>query len=141
MRDCTSLISLTAIPLSLIAAALVLYFTGATINTMVIAGLAVALGDNVDDSVIDVENILRRLRQARTDGREHSLTGVIRDASVEIRNPIIFSTLIDVIAIAPIFLLSGLVAAFFQPLVLSYAICIVASMVISLTIDATMQMA
>jgi CzcA family heavy metal efflux pump len=129
-----AVISLVTIPLSLSASLLVMHFTGIGINTMVLAGLSIALGDVVDDSVIDVENILRRLRQARSEGSERQLVDIVRDASVEIRNSMMFSTLIDVVAISPVFLLAGLTAAFFQPLALSYALAILASMVVALTV-------
>jgi CzcA family heavy metal efflux pump len=130
----SALIALVTIPLSTAAALAVLHLAGVGINTMVLAGLAIALGDNVDDSVIDVENILRRLRQTRSEGSTQPLTEIIRDASVEIRNSMMFSTLIDVVAISPVFLLVGITASFFQPLVLAYALTILASMLISLTV-------
>ena len=130
----SALISLVTIPLSTGAALALLHLGGVPINTMVLAGLAIALGDNVDDSVIDVENILRRLRQAHVEGSDRSLTEIITDASVEVRNSMMFSTLIDVVAISPVFLLSGLTAAFFQPLVLAYALTILSSMLISLVV-------
>ncbi len=129
-----ALISLVAIPLSLTASLIVLHQAGIGINTMVLAGLSIALGDVVDDSVIDVENILRRLRQARSEGNERPLATIVLDASVEIRNSMIFSTLIDVVAITPVFLLAGLTAAFFQPLALTYALAILASVGVALTV-------
>jgi Cu/Ag efflux pump CusA len=129
-----ALISLVTIPLSLGSSLLVLHLAGIGINTMVLAGLSIALGDVVDDSVIDVENILRRLRLARTEGSDQPLTTIIREASVEIRNSMMFSTLIDVVAITPVFLLAGLTAAFFKPLALAYALAILSSMVVALTI-------
>jgi CzcA family heavy metal efflux pump len=130
----SALIALVTIPLSTGAALLALHLMGVGINTMVLAGLAIALGDNVDDSVIDVENILRRLRDARAAGSRVPIKTIILESSVEIRNSMMFSTLIDVVAISPIFLLSGLTAAFFQPLVLAYALTILCSMLISLMV-------
>jgi multidrug efflux pump subunit AcrB len=85
-------ISLLAIPLSLVAAGLVLYYQGATINTMVLAGFVVALGSVVDDAIIDVENIVRRLRQNRKEGGGRSTGSIILEASLEIRSAIVFAT-------------------------------------------------
>jgi CzcA family heavy metal efflux pump len=135
-----ALISLVAMPLSLMAALLVVYLSGATINTMILAGLSIALGRVVDDAVIDVENILRRLRQARVAGDDRPLGSIVLDASREIRNAIIFSASIDVAAMIPIFLLGGLTAAFFRPLAMTYALAIVASMLVALTVTPAMTL-
>ncbi|MBT8200052.1 MAG: efflux RND transporter permease subunit [Acidimicrobiia bacterium] len=131
----TALISVTAIPLSLVAAGLVLHWRGATINTMILAGMVIALGDIVDDAIIDIENVVRRLRQHRASGESTKSTArVILDASLEVRSAIVYATLIEVVAIAPIFLLSGLSGAFFRPLATSYALALLASMVVALTV-------
>jgi CzcA family heavy metal efflux pump len=130
----TAFISLLAIPLSLISALVVLEVTGAVINVMILAGLVVAIGVVVDDAIIDVENIVRRLRQARAEGREFSRFKVVLDASVEVRSTIIYATLIDVVAIVPVFFLSGLSGSFFQPLVLAYGLAVLASMVVATTV-------
>ena len=129
-----ALISLLTIPLSLLAAMLVLYWHGDTINTMTLAGLVIALGSVVDDSVIDVENILRRLRQNRLEATGKSTARVIYEASLEVRSPIIYATLIIIVAAVPVFLLEGLTGAFFRPLAVSYTLAILASMVVSLTL-------
>jgi CzcA family heavy metal efflux pump len=133
-----ALISLLTIPLSLIATMLVLYTRGATINTMTLAGLVIALGAVVDDAIIDVENIVRRLRQHRRAAAEGvtkvSTARVILNASLEVRSPIVYATLIIVAAAVPVFLLTGLTGAFFRPLAVSYTLAIVASMVVALTI-------
>jgi CzcA family heavy metal efflux pump len=129
-----ALISLLTIPLSLMAAMLVLYLRGDTINTMTLAGLVIALGAVVDDAIIDVENILRRLREARRGGSEVSTARIILDASLEVRSPIVYATLIIVAAAIPVFLLQGLTGSFFQPLAISYTLAIVASMVVALTV-------
>jgi CzcA family heavy metal efflux pump len=129
-----ALISLLTIPLSLIATMLVLYWRGATINTMTLAGLVIALGAVVDDAIIDVENIVRRLREERLFGSGRSTASVILDASLEVRSPIVYATLIIVAASIPIFLLTGLTGAFFQPLALSYTLAMVASMAVALTL-------
>jgi CzcA family heavy metal efflux pump len=130
----TAFISLLAIPLSLIAALVVLEMTGTVINVMILAGLVVAIGVVVDDAIIDVENIVRRLRQAHAEGREVSTFRVVLDASVEVRSTIIYATLIDVCAIVPVFFLSGLSGAFFQPLVLAYGLAVLASMLVAATV-------
>ncbi|MFL6129397.1 MAG: efflux RND transporter permease subunit [Mycobacteriales bacterium] len=128
------LVSLLTIPLSLIAAVLVLRWRGATVNTMTLAGLVIALGALVDDAIIDVENILRRLRQHRRERTGRSTASVILEASLEVRSPIVYATLITVAAAIPIFLLEGLTGAFFRPLAWSYAVAILASMVVALTV-------
>ena len=130
----TALISTIAIPLSLMAAAVVLYMRGATINTMVLAGFVIAVGVVVDDAIIDVENIVRRLRQHRRAGSTRSTASVILDASLEVRSAIVYATLIDVVALLPVFLLGGLTGAFFQPLAVSYALAVLASMLVALTV-------
>lgn len=130
-----ALISLLTIPLSLMATMLVLHWFGQTVNTMILAGLVIALGAVVDDAIIDVENIVRRLRQHRRQGGRRARTGsVILEASLEVRSPIVFATLIIVAAAIPVFLLEGLTGAFFRPLALSYTLAIVASMVVAMTL-------
>ena len=129
-----AVISLLTIPLSLVATMLVLYARGATVNTMTLAGLVIALGAVVDDAIIDVENILRRLRQHRAEGSDKSTARIILDASLEVRNPIVYATLIIVAAAIPVFLLPGLTGSFFRPLALSYTLAIVASMVVAVTV-------
>jgi len=129
-----ALISLLTIPLSLVATLLVLYWRGATINTMTLAGLVIALGAVVDDAIIDVENITRRLREERLSGGGQSTATVVLRACLEVRSPIVYATLIIVAASVPIFLLTGLTGAFFRPLALSYTLAIVASMVVALTL-------
>jgi CzcA family heavy metal efflux pump len=130
----TALISLIAIPLSLLAAGLVLYARGTTINTMILAGLVIAVGVVVDDAIIDVENIVRRLRQRRREGSSISTAAIILDASIEVRSAIVYATLIDVVAITPVLFIEGVSGAFFQPLVVSYALAVLASMVVALTV-------
>src|SRR3954447_10784576 len=130
-----ALISVITIPLSLMTTLLVLHWLGQTVNTMILAGLVIALGAVVDDAIIDVENIVRRLRQHRKAGGSRASTGsVILEASLEVRSPIVFATLIIVAAAIPVFLLQGLTGAFFRPLALSYTLAIVASMVVAMTV-------
>ena len=103
---------MVAIPVSLIVAGLVLYALGTTINTMVLAGLIVALGSVVDDAIIDVENIVRRLRENRAQGGKKSVAAVVFDASMEIRRAIFFATVIIVVSVMPVFFLGGLSGSF-----------------------------
>ncbi len=130
----TALISVIAIPLSLLAAALVLYFRGAAINTMSLAGFVIAVGVVVDDAIIDIENIVRRLRQARQEGSTRSTMAIVLDGSLEVRSAIVYATLIDAATLIPIFFLGGLSGAFFRPLAISYALAVLASMVVALTV-------
>src|ERR671921_617565 len=130
----TAFISLIAIPLSLLAAVLVLVSRSATINVMILAGLIVAIGVVVDDAIIDVENIVRRLRQNRSEGTGRSTFAIVLEASVEVRTAITYATLINVVAIVPVFFLEGLSGAFFKPLVLSYGLAVLVSMLVALTV-------
>ncbi|WIG60054.1 MAG: CzcABC family efflux RND transporter, transmembrane protein [Ktedonobacterales bacterium] len=130
----TALISMVAIPLSLVMAGLILAMRGATINTMILAGLVIAVGGVVDDAIIDVENIVRRLRQARREGSTRSTASIILEASLEVRSAIVYAVLIDVTVLLPIFFVGGVTGAFFQPLALSYALALLASMVVALTV-------
>ena len=136
----TALISVVAIPLSLVAAGLVLYLYGTTINVMVLAGFVIALGAVVDDAIIDIENIMRRLRQHRREGSDKSAATIILEASLEIRRAIVYATLIIVLAVAPVFFMEGLSGAFFQPLALSYGLALLASMVVALTVTPALSL-
>src|SRR5262252_5876166 len=135
-----ALVSLITIPLSLVATMLVLYWRGATINTMTLAGLVIALGAVVDDAIIDVENITRRLREERLRGGGRPTAAVILSACLEVRSPIVYATLIIVAASIPVFLLVGLTGAFFRPLALSYTLAIAASMVVALTVTPALSL-
>jgi CzcA family heavy metal efflux pump len=136
----TAVISVTAIPLSLIGAGLVLAWMDVTVNTMVLAGLVIALGDIVDDAIIDIENVVRRLREHRAEGGSKSTARVILEASLEVRSAIVYATLIEVVAIVPIFALEGLSGAFFRPLAGAYALALLVSMVIALTVTPAMSL-
>ncbi|WP_112274702.1 efflux RND transporter permease subunit [Lentzea terrae] len=129
-----ALISAITIPLSLIAAGLVLNAMGATINVMILAGLVIALGVLVDDAIIDIENIVRRIRQHRREGSDKSTAAIILEASIEVRGPIVHATLIILASTAPVFLLSGLTGAFFRPLAFAYGLSILASLLVALTV-------
>jgi Cu/Ag efflux pump CusA len=130
----TALISLVAIPLSLTAAAIVLYVTDVTINTMILAGLVISVGVVVDDAIIDIENIVRRLRQHRLEGTGVSTARVILEASLEVRSAIVYATLIDIVAITPVFFIEGLSGAFFLPLAVAYGLAVLASLFVALTV-------
>lgn len=130
----TAFISLIAIPLSLVSALLVLHARGGTVNVMVLAGLVVAIGVVVDDAIIDVENVVRRLRQARSEGHGTSMFSVVLAASVEVRTAITYATVINVIAVVPVLFLEGLSGSFFRPLVLTYGLAVLVSMLVALTV-------
>jgi CzcA family heavy metal efflux pump len=129
-----ALITCIAIPLSLMAAMMVLYARGTTINTMILAGFVIALGSLVDDAIVDIENVVRRLRQNRKENLGRSPMRVILDASLEVRHAIVHATLIEVLALMPVFFLGGLSGAFFTPLAISYSLSLLASMVVALTV-------
>ncbi|MEX0703346.1 MAG: efflux RND transporter permease subunit [Planctomycetales bacterium] len=130
----TSAITLTAIPLSVLITALVFRWFGLSINTMTLGGLAVAVGELVDDSIVDIENIYRRLKENRHKPRPDNPLKVIFLASAEIRNSIVYATLIVVLVVFPLFSLAGLEGRMFAPLGLSYLITLLASLAVSLTV-------
>ena len=134
----TALISTTAIPLSLVGAALVLRQAGLTMNTMVLAGLIIALGEVVDDAIIDVENIVRRLRLNHAAGSPRSVFRVILDASIEVRSAVVYGSFTVMLVIMPVFFLEGLSGSFFRPLALAYVLAILASLVVALTVTPAM---
>jgi CzcA family heavy metal efflux pump len=127
-------ISLVAIPLSLLGAGLVLLWSGATINVMVIAGLVIALGEVVDDAIIDVENIARRLRLNSELDSPLPAFDVVLAASLEVRSAVVFATLIVMLVFLPIFFLGGLAGTFFQPLAIAYVLAIGMSLLVALTV-------
>src|SRR5262245_19944946 len=136
----TALISMTAIHLSLVAAALVLHFAGATMNTMVIAGLVIALGEVVDDAIIDVEDILRRLRLNQEAGHPHSAFHVVLSASLEVRSAVVYATLIVILVFVPVLFLEGLTGSFFRPLATAYILAILASLLVALTVTPALSL-
>jgi len=127
-------ISLVAIPLSLLGAALMLSWSGMSINTMVIAGLVIALGEIVDDAIIDVENIGRRLRLNRASPDPRSAFDVVLGASLEVRSAVVFASLIVMLVFLPIFFLDGVSGTFFRPLATAYILAIGTSLLVALTI-------
>ena len=136
----TALISMTAIPLSLVAAALVLHYVGATMNTMVIAGLVIALGEVVDDAIIDVENILRRLRLNKESDHPQSAFQVVLAASLEVRSAVVYASLIVILVFVPVLFLDGLSGAFFRPLAIAYILAILASLLVALTVTPALSL-
>ncbi len=133
-------VSLLAIPLSLAAAAIVLDAEGATINTMVLAGFAVAVGVVVDDAIIDMENIVRRLRLWRAGGRRTTPLQLLLAASLEVRTAILYATVINIVAVLPVVFVGGLTGSFFRPLALAYALAVLASMAVALTVTPALAM-
>jgi CzcA family heavy metal efflux pump len=129
-----ALISLAAIPLSLVTAVLLLSWLQVSINTMVLAGLVIALGEVVDDSIIDLENILRALRANRLLAQPKSLLKVITQASYEVRGAVIHATLIVMAVFIPVFFLPGIAGAFFKPLAYGYLLAIFASLLVALIV-------
>jgi CzcA family heavy metal efflux pump len=130
LRDWRSVVvAFASIPLALLTAVIVVNALGWTINTMTLGGLAVALGVVVDDAIIDVENIVRRLRACAADPRD-----VIHAASLEVRAPVVYATFVVVLVLAPMLLLSGLQGSFFAPLAASFMFATLASLVVALTV-------
>ncbi|HVZ65931.1 MAG TPA: efflux RND transporter permease subunit [Lacunisphaera sp.] len=130
----TAVISLTAIPLSLLGAVIVLDHFGVTLNTITLGGLAIAIGEVVDDAIIDVENILRRLRENRRLDRPRPAAAVVLDASLEVRHAIVFATCIVALVFLPVLTLTGLQGSFFAPLATAYLLAILTSLVVALTV-------
>ena len=136
----TALISALAIPTSLIIAAIILHYRGGTINTMVLAGLIIALGELVDDAIIDVENIMRRLRINKDSGYPESAFKVVLNASLEVRSAVVFGSVIVVLVLMPVFFLTGLSGSFFRPLALSYVLAIMSSLFVALTLTPALSL-
>ncbi len=130
----TALISATAIPLSLITAIIILIESGINLNIMVLGGLAIALGEVVDDAIIDTENIFRRLRENRLLSQPKAIATVVYDASMEVRSSVVYASFIVALAFVPLLTLSGVAGRLFSPLGLSYILAILMSLVVALTL-------
>ena len=130
----TTLISLMAIPISLCVTALALHFMGLSINVMTLGGLAIAIGELVDDAVVDVENIVRRLKENKSSATPKNVLDVIFHASIEVRTGIVYATLIVVLVFIPLFALPGIEGKLFTPLGIAYIVSILASMLVSMTL-------
>ncbi len=130
----TAFISLTAIPLSLLTAIILLDKFGVTLNTITLGGLAIAIGEVVDDSIIDVENIFRRLRENQALAAPRPAFRVVLEASIEVRSAVVYATFIVALVFLPVLTLTGLQGKFFAPLALSYILAIMASLGVALTL-------
>ena len=134
----TTLISLTAIPVALLTTAVVFQLFGLSINTMTLGGLAIAIGELVDDAVVGVENVVRRLRENRRAASPQPVIEVIAKASTEVRSGVVYATLIVVIVFLPLFALPGIEGRLFTPLGLAYIVSILASMLVATTLTPVM---
>jgi CzcA family heavy metal efflux pump len=130
----TAFVSAVAIPLSLLAAVLVLQQLGIGLNIMVLGGLAIALGEVVDDAIIDCENIFRRLRENRVSAAPRPAAEVVFGASMEVRSSVVYATFIVALVFVPLFSLSGVAGKLFAPLALAYILAILASLAVALTV-------
>ena len=132
----TTLISLVTLPLSLLVSILTLHYMGLTINTMSLGGMAIAIGSLVDDAIVDVENVYKRLRENRLKAEAERLSTleVVFNASKEVRMPILNSTLIIVVSFVPLFFLSGMEGRMLVPLGIAFIVALFASTVVALTL-------
>ncbi len=132
----TTVISLVALPLSLLVTILVLHYLGLTINTMSLGGMAIAIGSLVDDAIVDVENVYKRIRENRLlpEAEQRSVLEVVYDASREVRMPILNSTLIIVVSFVPLFFLSGMEGRMLIPLGIAFIVSLFASTIVALTL-------
>lgn len=136
----TSVISLTAIPLSIITALIAIKFTGGTINTMSLGGLAIAVGEVVDDAIIDVENVYRRLMENQSLAEPRPVRQVVYEACVEVRSAVVYATFIVVLVFIPVFTMPGVTGHIFSPLGFSYVVAILSSLLVALTVTPAMCM-
>lgn len=134
----TVAISLTAIPLSLLGAILILRSFGASLNAMTLGGLAIALGEVVDDAIVDVENVLRRLRENRQRDDPMPTMHVVLAASLEVRSAVVYASFIVILVFVPVFFMGGLAGTFFRPLGLAYISAILVSLLVALTVTPAM---
>ena len=136
----TAFISLTAIPLSLLTAVILLDHFGISLNTMTLGGLVIAIGEVVDDAIIDVENIFRRLRENQSLAQPRPAFPVVLEASLEVRSAVVYATFIVVLVFLPVLTLTGLQGKFFAPLALSYILAIIASLGVALTVTPALSL-
>ena len=141
LRDWRSAaVSIVALPLSLLAAAVVLRYRGGTMDTMVLAGLVIALGEVVDDAIIDVENIVRRLRLNARRSVPQPPLAVVLAASLEVRSSVVYASLIVALVFLPVFFLDGLAGSFFRPLAQAYVLAIMASLAVALVVTPVLSL-
>jgi Cu/Ag efflux pump CusA len=136
----TALISLTAIPLSLFTAIIILWAWGIGINTLTLGGLAIAVGEVVDDAIIDVENIFRRLALNAQQERPRAAAAVVLSASLEVRSAVVYATFVVVLVFVPVFFLTGLQGRLFAPLGYAYVLAVLASLGVALTVTPALAM-
>jgi len=136
----SAVISIITIPVSLMASLLVLRARHVTVNTMILAGLVIALGAIVDDAIVDIENIVRRLRQHRSDGSNLSTGQIVLDASIEVRSAVVYASFIEIAALTPIFFLKSLTGSFFRPLAFAYALSVLVSLLVALLLTPALAM-
>ncbi|MDB6033922.1 MAG: heavy metal efflux pump, cobalt-zinc-cadmium, partial [Verrucomicrobiales bacterium] len=136
----TAFISLTAIPLSLLSAIILLDRFGVSLNTITLGGLAIAIGEVVDDAIIDVENIFRRLRENQSLAKPRPIFKVVLEASLEVRSAVVYATFIVALVFLPVLTLTGLQGKFFAPLALSYILAIMASLGVALTLTPALSL-
>lgn len=136
----TALISVVAIPLSLVAASATLAWRGVTLDTMTVAGLVIALGEVVDDAIIDVENIERRLALNAASKTPRAALTVVLEASLEVRSAVVYATLVVVLVFLPVYFLDGLSGAFFRPLAVAYVLAVGASLVVALVVTPALSL-
>lgn len=136
----TAAISCTAIPLSLLTATIVLEWLGASLDTMTLGGLAIAIGVVVDDAVIDVENIVRRLRENTRSPRPQPFAQVVLDATLEVRGAVVYATFAVILVVLPVMTLSGTAGRLFAPLGLAYTTAVLASLIVALTLTPALSM-
>ena len=136
----TAFISLTAIPLSLLTAVIVLWMQGISLNTLTLGGLAIAVGEVVDDAIIDVENIFRRLLENGRLANPRPAPAVVLSASLEVRSAVVYATFIVVLVFVPVFFLSGLQGRLFAPMAQAYVLAVLASLGVALTVTPALAM-
>src|SRR5437667_9803245 len=137
----TALISMTAIPLSLLGAIIVLNRFGVSLNTLTLGGLAIAIGEVVDDAIIDVENILRRRRENQISADPRPVFQVVFDASLEVRSAVVYATFVVALVFLPVITMSGIQGRLFAPLGIAYILAILASLLVALTITPALCLA
>src|SRR3989475_9176824 len=137
----TAFISMTAIPLSLLGAIIVLNRFGVSLNTLTLGGLAIAIGEVVDDAIIDVENILRRLRENQLSSNPRPAFQVVFDASLEVRSAVVYATFVVALVFLPVITMSGIQGRLFAPLGIAYILAILASLLVALTITPALCLA